>query len=365
VITNIRFENVQFIQDLANPRGNSVFVGLIGGRLAADYAEYLYADSDCVMSHASETASGTQVGGLIGSGYIKKSMFNGDLHASREALGGGYNDAKFNPWQTGGTLEDCGSQGGAYSTTKVGSLSGISPSGHTRAYIAPASYTFAVTGYAYANGGTVAPGTTSYHQDDYGYTADTTLLMVAKTEAQMKTEGTYVGWDFVTTWGISPTINNGYPYIRAIEDYAWKPSAGSGTETGITTEHSSTVTAQGFFIPSDIQNEFIAEITSSLSNIDAPDIEKRVTYLDINFIGDGYITLLDDKGEIQSWDLTATERNTERLYVSLPNNVPMEKIKYKLTTTDENFKLYSIHIEFDTEEKDGGFGAFPENQERT
>ena len=36
----------------------------------------------------------------------------------------------------------------------------------------------------------------------------------AKTTAEMKTKATYEGWDFETVWGISSTINDGYPFLR-------------------------------------------------------------------------------------------------------------------------------------------------------
>lgn len=34
------------------------------------------------------------------------------------------------------------------------------------------------------------------------------------TTVQMKSQATYAGWDFTSTWGIDPTKNNGYPYLR-------------------------------------------------------------------------------------------------------------------------------------------------------
>lgn len=35
-----------------------------------------------------------------------------------------------------------------------------------------------------------------------------------KTTSEMKTQGTYTGWNFTTIWNISSSINNGYPYLR-------------------------------------------------------------------------------------------------------------------------------------------------------
>jgi hypothetical protein len=39
----------------------------------------------------------------------------------------------------------------------------------------------------------------------------------SQTTANMKKQSTFVGWDFTNIWGINATINNGYPYLRALE----------------------------------------------------------------------------------------------------------------------------------------------------
>jgi YDG domain/MBG domain (YGX type)/Secretion system C-terminal sorting domain/The GLUG motif len=36
-----------------------------------------------------------------------------------------------------------------------------------------------------------------------------------KTTAEMKTQGTFTGWDFNYSWNIEPSTNNGYPFLRA------------------------------------------------------------------------------------------------------------------------------------------------------
>jgi len=41
--------------------------------------------------------------------------------------------------------------------------------------------------------------------------------VLALTEAQMKQQASFVGFDFATVWAISPTINNGYPYLRGMQ----------------------------------------------------------------------------------------------------------------------------------------------------
>lgn len=43
---------------------------------------------------------------------------------------------------------------------------------------------------------------------------DTPTGTNGRTTSQMKTQGTFTGWDFTNTWGINPSINDGYPYLR-------------------------------------------------------------------------------------------------------------------------------------------------------
>jgi len=41
--------------------------------------------------------------------------------------------------------------------------------------------------------------------------------VLALTEAQMKQQSSFVGFDFANVWAISPTINNGYPYLQGMQ----------------------------------------------------------------------------------------------------------------------------------------------------
>ena len=47
--------------------------------------------------------------------------------------------------------------------------------------------------------------------DDYRY--DKVKAQI-RTTAEMKQKSTYEGWDFETVWGVSASINDGYPYLR-------------------------------------------------------------------------------------------------------------------------------------------------------
>ena len=43
---------------------------------------------------------------------------------------------------------------------------------------------------------------------------DNGLTANGKTTTELKTQATYTGWDFTSTWGIDQSKNNGYPYLR-------------------------------------------------------------------------------------------------------------------------------------------------------
>jgi len=53
-------------------------------------------------------------------------------------------------------------------------------------------------------------GTSNY----YTYSDVSAELAHKKTEAEMKNQATYVGWDFTNIWKIDPAQNNGYPTLR-------------------------------------------------------------------------------------------------------------------------------------------------------
>lgn len=129
-------------------------------------------------------------------------------------------------------------------------------------------------------------------------------------------------------------------------------------------------TKQGYFIPSTEDLAFEASMTSSLSNLGSPDVEKLFNHIDINYKGTAKFYLKDESGHIiQSYSLSgvtdslgALKRNTERLFIKLENRLPIEKMSYKIVTTDREFIFYSIDLDFSVEEKDGGYGDFPTNQ---
>ena len=75
-----------------------------------------------------------------------------------------------------------------------------------------------VTGYLYSSSSAqycYFPDTdTKGIGDSYQSTATNVRAL---TSTQLKQQSAYVGFDFTNTWAISPTINNGYPYLRGMQ----------------------------------------------------------------------------------------------------------------------------------------------------
>jgi hypothetical protein len=63
-----------------------------------------------------------------------------------------------------------------------------------------------------------SPGTASfsYYDGSVSLTGTKYVFGIEYTTAQMKSAANYAGWDFASVWAISPTINNGYPYLRNV-----------------------------------------------------------------------------------------------------------------------------------------------------
>ena len=85
--------------------------------------------------------------------------------------------------------------------------------------------------------------------------------------SEMKTQGTFVIWDFDTVWAISSSVNNGYPYLQSLIPADTTPVTGitlNKTSTTLTVGGTETLTAT--IIPSNATNQNITW-TSSNNNI--------------------------------------------------------------------------------------------------
>ncbi|ABI68388.1 GLUG motif-containing protein [Syntrophomonas wolfei] len=190
-IKNVKLENV-------NVTGSEGVGGLVGensGTITNSYAT------------GAVTGVNYYVGGLVGWNYgeIANSYASGTI-AGTEDVGGlvGGNDGEITNSYASGTISG---------TEYVGGLVGINIGAITNSYT-----TGAVTGTGNIFGGLVGINnqgtvTNSYWDTDTSGTKSS-AGGTGKTEAQMKQQETYEGWDFIDIWNIEGSRNNGYPFLK-------------------------------------------------------------------------------------------------------------------------------------------------------
>ncbi len=207
LIHNIKLSNI-------NISGGGSNVGGLAGYLAG------------VVRYSSVTGGSinglTRLGGLIGSnrGSVQKSSSSGVTITQRAAISdccvGGLTGAT----EFTGSISDSyarsnvvhtssgqGVFGGAIgSTFNASSMSNVYSTGTVTTLT---SYPVQVGGLV-GNGGIAA---TSSYWDTQTSGQATSGTGTGKTTSEMKTQGTFTGWDFTNIWGISGGTNNGYPYL--------------------------------------------------------------------------------------------------------------------------------------------------------
>jgi len=150
------------------------------------------------ISAISLAALSAPAGGIIGSIEQKCSLDNcynfGAVSSTYHAGGiAGYIGASNTI-----TIKTCYNAGSATSDLSAGGIAGVVGYGSTNNFSTEECY--------YTNIFSKAIGT-----------GDSEFINVqALTDTQMKQQSSFVGFDFDTVWGISPTINNGYPYLIGV-----------------------------------------------------------------------------------------------------------------------------------------------------
>ena len=152
-------------------------------------------------------SAGSHAGGLVGlnSGAIENSYSTGDVTSSGYATGGlvGY--------ESHGTVTNSYATGSVSGASFVGGLIGSNSGTITSSYA-----TGSVSGTGGSIGGLIGwnYGTvTSSYWDIQTSGQSTSADGIGKTTAEMKTQSTFVGWDFNNIWSINSHENNGYPYL--------------------------------------------------------------------------------------------------------------------------------------------------------
>ncbi|NOU65544.1 hypothetical protein GC096_16035 [Paenibacillus sp. LMG 31461] len=201
-VSNMILENV-------NVTGKQYVGGLVGridgGEISNSYVS------------GSVTGTSASVGGLIGYNYygtVSNSFSKAIVTGSSTNVGGlvGANFGEISYGYAAGNVKGTG--------TNVGGLIGTNSGTISYSYAAGS-----VTGSGTKVGGLIgnnSSGTISYSFYDSGTTGQSdTGKGVGRSTTEMKTQSTYAdsNWDFTSIWGISPSRNNGYPYLQAIQKY--------------------------------------------------------------------------------------------------------------------------------------------------
>lgn len=178
-----------------------------------------YNDNDIIAnSFATGAVTATDpgccyVGGLTGyndiDGTITACYATGAVAGIGDNAGGlaGYNKGVItNCYATTGTVTNiCYFAGG---------LNGYNQGTITNCYAA----TGAVTGnhnVGGLNGGSYHGTITNSYWDTQSTSMTTSDGGTSKTTTAMKLQATFTGWDFTNIWAISPSVNSGYPYLKA------------------------------------------------------------------------------------------------------------------------------------------------------
>lgn len=264
---------------------------MVGGLIGTNEGGYGYGNITESYSTASVSSQSPRTGGLVGEndrGTIVRSYASGNVSSTSNQIGGlagiMLND---NGATTTASIADSYSRGSVNGNSSTAGFVGATSASTTvtRSYVA-GSVTGVTTPQAFAGSG--ATVTNSYWDSQVSSPTTTSTTGTSQTTAQMKTQGTYTGWDFSTVWAIDGTNNDGYPYLQW-QDYASAPSIttsaasaitlNSATLNGnVTDEGSASVTRQGFVWG----NETIADPGSN-----SPETSGYDTVLDESTLGAG------------------------------------------------------------------------------
>lgn len=206
--------------------------GLVG------YSDYTCAITNCYATgNVNGVSNSIGVGGLVGNsrlGPISLSYAIGDV-TGFEKVGGlvGY----FYAGETTTSISNCYATGSILGNTSVGGLVGLFSSlngGISRGKITNCYSIGAVkgTGTNPSIGGLIGIlennlTVISSYWDMDASAVSTSAGGTGKTTAEMKSQTTFVGWDFSSIWTISATKNSGYPYLTALGVYVPLPTVSS------------------------------------------------------------------------------------------------------------------------------------------
>ena len=192
--------NVGVVNSIVNITGRTAYAGGIAGYVLNGSIDNCYYTGEVKANTANGPAF---AGGIVGSG---------DLSRTGVWISNSYNT---------GTVSAISASSNAWAGGIIGSTSKYITNCYNIGRVNATSNVIAGSGGI--SGGYCLDIINSYYINNIGNavgngTGDVTFTNVlALTETQMKQQASFVGFDFSTVWAISPTINNGYPYLRGMQ----------------------------------------------------------------------------------------------------------------------------------------------------
>lgn len=177
------------------------------------------------------------VGGLVGAQF--GSIANSDANAMVIGGGGVYSAVGGLVGQQSGSITNSYAVGTSYGSSAVGGLVGSQKSGsiiNSYATTAVSATGTDVGGLVGVQDGSILnsffDSTTTGQTNGAGVTSGSGSATQESTNA-MQTGTTFknVGWDFAHTWGISPSVNGGFPYLLSNQNFLIGLTVSSGTLT--------------------------------------------------------------------------------------------------------------------------------------
>lgn len=226
--------------------------GFVGGMIGSVRVSTItFCNSSGDVGYNTATTS-SEIGGFVGNiegSTLSKNFSTGNVNASGGSSSGfctggfvGWSSSNLNDPYQPTTITDCYSSGNVNGGKYTGGFVGNNYAASGTSTIANCYSRGVITGegilmgFVADNSGTVNNCYFDAEVDGLAYTVSggNWYGAIGKSTVEMKTQSTYIGWDFTAIWGINETTNDGYPYLlfsSACTDASITLTSGSDNQT--------------------------------------------------------------------------------------------------------------------------------------
>lgn len=187
-------------------------VNITGGNYSATLVGFFDGDSvvNCYTTGAIVCSSGQYIGG-----FVSTNMGGHIVTSGSECNVTGYYIAAGFVAANSGTITNCYARGSVGWAIYTAGFIGVNQGSLTNCYSTGAVLA-AAPGYNYGFTAFSQGTINSCYWDTQTSGISTSGGGTGKTTAEMKTQGTFTGWNFTSPWAINAIVNNNYPYIQAL-----------------------------------------------------------------------------------------------------------------------------------------------------